>query len=461
MQKLRHLYQKRQFLRRLFRLHFVLSVLFLSTYVAAALFDPGFFSYDLRQKFRALADETITITATVLGPPVQPVVTGVAVCNPSTGTLSIDLNWADDVNTETWDIDRDGLPLVSGLSASQYTDAVVSVGMTYSYEVTAHGPMGPGFSTSPPLSVTTPAQCVISLALPTVQIVSFDGRGIGQYDGTPSTSTRRPIFTGTTNIPNALIALSVGANPNFLAALTANSNGYWMWQPPTGFSTGNHLFTVTATDPSDVSRTISATLRFVIKQKKDTAGGGGGGTQMMPETPVSISQLPIDFSLQVTNADATTFQGGAVQFLVRIKDVAPTYRGNEERLQVALLEAGGKTVGSLLLPLTLVPDGEIAGSLDVPLYLVPGTYTLEGQILLGQTYVSRTADVTVREFPFLDLGAGVIVTYAEIMRFIGWISFFLLFFLLFWLFLYLREYWLYLQGDGTVDERDFKRFGYF
>lgn len=432
--------------------------MFVSTYVVAGLLDPGFFSYDLRQKFRALADETITITASVLGPPAQPVVVGTALCNSSTGTLSVVLNWADDANTETWDVNRDSLPLVTGLAVSQYTDTLVSVSTTYTYEVVAQGPMGPGFATSLPVSVTTPAECLISLAAPTVKIVSFNGRGIDQYDDTPSTSARRPVFTGTTNIPNALIAISVGTNPNFLAALTANVNGYWSWQPPTGLTTGNHMFTVTATDPSVASRTVSATLRFSIKQKKDDTGGGGT-SETQSHTPPSREL--VDFTLQVTNPDATTFQGSSAEVLIRMEDVGQTFRGSEERLQLSLLDRNGKTVSSLLLPVELERGSETVGSLEIPLYLIPGRYSVQGILVLGNTHMSREADLSVRAFPFLNLGPDVQVTYAEIVRFIGWISFFLLLFLLLWLFLYLREYWLYLQGDGSVDEFDFKRSGYF
>jgi hypothetical protein len=141
---------RRLWLRRMAKLHTLVFTISLGVYFVLAFFDPGLLSYDLRQKFHALADETIAVTATVLGPPVQPVVTATASCDETSGTLSVELDWADDANTYTYDINRDGTPLVSGLSSSAYSDTNVVVSTTYEYEVTANGPMGPGSATSDP-----------------------------------------------------------------------------------------------------------------------------------------------------------------------------------------------------------------------------------------------------------------------------------------------------------------------
>jgi hypothetical protein len=43
---------------------------------------------------------------------------------------------------------------------------------------------------------------------------------------------------------------------------------------------------------------------------------------------------------------------------------------------------------------------------------------------------------------------------------LGWIVFFFLILLFLWLFLFIREFALYLQGDGEVTEYDLERAGF-
>ena len=242
-------------------MHFLAVTISLGVYFFMAFLDPGLLSYDLRQKFRALALDTIVVTATVLDAPVQPVVTAVSDCDRTTGTLRVKLDWADDVNTYTYSIGRDALPLVSGLVTSAYNDGVVTAATTYSYIVTAHGPMGPGFADSLPVSVTTDANCVVTALSPTVAIVSFDNRNISSYGISPEVEERRPIVTGTTSMPNAIMqVVLVSDSGSVIAHFSANNNGYWQWQPLYGLTLGDHTLTVTATDPVDSTRTASASV---------------------------------------------------------------------------------------------------------------------------------------------------------------------------------------------------------
>jgi hypothetical protein len=262
--------KQKRWLRKLARAHVLITALSLSVYFLVAFFDPGFLSYDLRQKFHALADD-IVITATVLDPPVQPIVTAVSECSPA-GVLSVELDWADDVNSYSYDITRDALPLVSGLAPSGYSDTVVSLATTYVYVVTANGPMGPGFAVSDPVSVTTLSECEATAVAPAVSLTAFSGRSIASYNGTPRVFDRRPLLTGTTNMPSAIIQIAVGPPSSLTASLAANINGYFEWAPPTNLSFGTQTLSVTAIDPGDPLRTISTSLLFEVKK---TARGGG------------------------------------------------------------------------------------------------------------------------------------------------------------------------------------------
>lgn len=196
-----------RWLKKLMHLHLFVTGFSLIVYFSVAFFDPGFLSYDLRQKYHALADNVITVSTTVLGVPIKPIVTGVSQC--STNILSVELDWADDVNTYTYDISRNGLPLVTGISLSGYSDTSVALGTLYEYIVTARGPMGPGFTTSDSFSLLTLSTCGSGFVDPTVNIISFDGQSIDSYVGIPSVTNRRPIFSGTTNMSNAIIQLVV------------------------------------------------------------------------------------------------------------------------------------------------------------------------------------------------------------------------------------------------------------
>jgi hypothetical protein len=374
-------------LRKFLRIHSIATSIFLGVYFLTAFFDPGLLSYDLRQKYSALADDLITITATVLDSPSQPVVTGTAQCNSNTGVLSIILNWADDVNTYTYDIDRDSLPLVTGLIVSEYTDLNVAVGTTYEYVVTGNGPMSPGFVASLPFSVTTPSECVIMAVAPTVNIVSFTGRGVSSYDGMPSVRDRRPAFAGTTNIPNAIIQVFIGDTNNFSAEVLANANGYWEWKPPSGLTSGRHTFTVTAIDSNDTTRRASASLKFNIKRKDDDAGGSNKQITLPPNDKTKPSEkplpIPIDFSLSVVNSDGI-FQGQDLESVLKIKDIMKQYNGLSIPIRYSFIDKTGNTVLSITRETFLKNGAEIREYFSIPLYMVTGEYSLRAEMLLAE-----------------------------------------------------------------------------
>lgn len=446
----------RVWLRRIVKIHAIALFSALGVYFVFAFLDPGLLSYDMRQKFRALALDTITVTATVLDPPVAPMVTAVADCDESNGTLRVDLDWGDDVNSISYDVDRDSAPLVAGLSNSLYRDTLLALATTYQYTVTANGPMGPGFATSAPVSVTTPALCEITAPAPAVTIVSFAGRNIDSYNGTPRVSNRRPIFSGTTSMANATIVVSIGNS--FIAEFSANSNGYWEWKPPYGVSFGNHIFTVTATDPGDTSRQATASLRFDILRRDDAGGASQNDTtttSMIGKD--SLVRAPLSFALSVNQS---VFQGENIQTKIVIEKVVEKYSNITIPIRYSVAGQDGAVVFTETRSVSIESGTVLFESFLVPLYVSPGEYFVQAEALLDTLSVSRKASFSVQELPLIRLSSGATLSYADIIRQLGWVVLLSLILFFIWLALFIREFGLYLQGDGEVTEYDLKKAGY-
>lgn len=451
---------RRVFLRKIIKWHTIALSVTLGVYFVLAFFDPGMLSYDLRQKFRALADDTITITATVLDPPVIPVVTAIADCNETNGTLSVALDWADDVNTYTYTIDRDSLTLVSGLATSAYTDTGVVVATTYEYVVTAYGPMGPGSATSLPVSVTTPSLCEVTAPPPAVTIVSFGGRNVDAYSGMPRVGDRRPIFTGTTSMPGATMVVTIGTS--FVAQFSANGNGYWEWKPPYGVPSGSQTFTVTATDPLDSTRQATASLRFDILKRDEETGSkqSKGVSPPKPGAPTQAFASPLQFVLTVENEGDRVLQGEILHTQIIIGTLASRYDQIVVPIRYSILDENQNLLFSETRKTVLTEGAVIAEAFPIPMYMAPGAHFVQAEVLLDTLNVSRLAPFMVNEFPLIGLASGGSLTYADVIDSLGWVVFFFLLLLFLWLFLFIREFALYLQGDGEVTEYDLERAGF-
>lgn len=460
---------RRLWLRRIVKIHASLVAIFLGVYFLFAFLDPGLLSYDLRQKFHALADETITVTATVLGPPVQPVVTAAAECNNTTGVLSVALDWADDPNTYTYDIDRDSSPLVSGLSSSAYRDTNVVVSTTYEYQVTANGPMGPGSATSDPVSVTTPDECEVTAAAPAVTIVSFAGKNVDAYDDTPRVSTRRPLFTGTTSMPNAVMTVVLGGD--FIAEFSANSNGYWEWRPPYNISSGRHTFTITAVDPEDDARRATATLRFDILKDDDdseeSTKSKGSAAQTGGETGAGVgtgegseTASPLLFSLALAGNEASVLQGRELELIITIKSLLERYTHITIPVRYSLTDKDYNIIFSELRQSYVTENAEIRESFTIPDYISPGQYFFQVEMLLDNLSISRMIPVSVIEMPLIELPSGKALTYADIIHNLGWLVMGASVAFLIWLSLLIREFALSLKGGKTITEYDLRKHGF-
>lgn len=413
-----------------------------------------FLYQDIRKKFFAFADEIIVVTAVVPAPPAVPIVTATLTC--AALSPSIVLDWADDSGTTSWDVARDNLPLTTGLAASQYTDTAVVAGMSYSYQVTAYGPMGPGSAVSSSVSAIAP-QCS-SVAPVSVVIETLGGKNVSGAQNNIKLSKRRPKVTGTTNTPYAVISITV-TNPSINAEIIANANGYFDWIPPIKLDAGNHLLTVTATDPGDQSRNATDSLIFRTEGDGDSDDDGSspGATAAPPLSGSSSGTGRFDFAVTVENPGAELFQEeNLVTRIAPLRSIFPegangsVFLNDSGRHDVLQISETGLLTGLEGLTIEAM----------LPIYLVPGEYRVRADLRVGDTTISREDSFVLKGLPFLHLGNRTI-SYSEAASYIGIIFFSLLFAFLLTLLLFVREYWLYLHSLRYITGRHLARFGFF
>lgn len=454
-------------LLKLLRLHVVITALSLGAYFSVVFFDPGFLSYDLRQKYHAFADETITLVATVLGPPAKPVVTGIGRCSTATRGLRNSLNWPDDSNTYTYDIGRDGSPLVTGLTVSAYNDTGVVLNAAYEYTVTANGPMGPGFAISDPVSVATPSECGATVSNSVANIAPSSGQAaVLQNNTLVSITDLQPVFSGISTIPYAIVHIQVESLVVFIAIVIADANGYWSWSPPTQLSVETHTLTVEAVDPDDPSITEVSSFTFAVVGSESSTHNSDSKKSHTQKTSVALTAaptvaalLPFDFSLSVENSDQAVMQGQDVQTVLKISDIPKQYNGITASVRYNLIDEKGRTIFSTTRDTSLKKGQEIRENFPMPLYMAPGGYSFQVQIVFGKVNVSRATRFLVTEIPLLRFGGGTVITYEEIVRNLGWVTLFLLVLLLLWSFLFVREYWMYLHAVRHITERHLEKAG--
>lgn len=436
--------------RFLARVHFwILGLSFLGYLALTFTLGPGFLSFDASQKIQALADELIVVTAIVFGPPATPVVTATPVC--VSGSPRILLDWADDAATGTWDVERDSAPLVSGLTTSGYTDSTVTGNVTYDYVVIAYGPMSPGIATSSTVSATA-IDCGTILPDPTVTINTIGSTNtVPPRPGSIKVRGSKPRITGTTNVENAIVDISVN-RPIIFAQVIANSNGYFTWTPPRSLKPGWHTLTVTVTDPNDDSRTASDSLNFFRRENKTD-----DDEEDEPLITEVFDQPPFDFILTINNDEAALRQGGRLNFTLKpIRGLLPA----DAFFEIMFIDKLGKTIFTAPShTISPIDRPGIEWSVDVPVYLPEGGYTLQVIGTFGETVISRSAPFTLTSLPLLYLGDHGIITYGETASFLGWILFGSLTLLAIFFLFFLREYWLYLHGIRHITERELRRFG--
>ena len=461
-------------MKKIARFHALLSLSLFVFYIGLSLiYNPAFLFSDMRDKFQALADGTVAITGRVLGPPVVPIVSGVATCN--NGTLLVTLVWPADRNSNSFGISRDATPLVTNLIDSQYKDSMVSVGKTYVYRVTAHGPMGSGLAVSAPISITTPAVCAVVLPPPAVTVIALAGQNIISSAGIPKIADPQPTFSGTINVPNAEIHLEVHSEVVIVADIQANENGYWSWTPPVKLPLGSHTLFIVATDPLDPTRTIIASQDFTIVKNEVSSGNSSNNSSshktkktapvsapiVITKAPpgASISETPLDFSLKL--AKETVLQSKNLTTEIDISRLDANDEKANAIIKYDILDKNGQVKESFLDNVVLSGGEKIARNLPIPAYYKEGPYEIQVEVMLGQYDISRIKSFSVLPLPVLNLGGGIVATYPQVLSQLGTASLWLLLGLLIWLLLFSREYWLYLHALRHITEENLARLGMF
>lgn len=492
---------------KIMKIHLSFSIFFAILYIALSLiYSQEFLLADIKGKFTALAEETVAITAKVLGPPEKPLVSGSAVC--SNGHLSVDLDWPDDEGSYSFNIEKDGLILVNGLADSQYKDELVETGQIYSYIVTAFGSMNPGNVVSDTVAVAMPDECEVILPDLVVNIVTLAGKNVLNYEGVPAITSRRPIFTGTTNITNADIpiliyesaAISAQNTDNangywsgeapvdvnlgvhnvqiIATQTTANANGYWSWEAPVDLNLGAHNVQIIATDPADISRKVSDDLKFKIvkvdneknnnnEKNKEISVINSNSQQISEENTAESEEtfqeekkeIPLSFVLDLDRDEV--FQGKDLETSIYINKLDTDYEGAEVILRYSVFDEKGENKISFLENSSLNLGRKIDKKINIPGYFKNGRYQIKVEIIFDKYNISRDVFFNLLERPVLKLGGGIIMTYSEILSNIGSIASLLILLLLLWLILFLIERSLYLHALRHITEINLRKIGMF
>jgi hypothetical protein len=450
-----------------------LCLIVIGVFAVVGLFHPGFFSYGARHLSQVLASD-LAVSALVLPPPEVPSLTSDLTCNPLNLSFALKLDWQIDTGggTFSYDLYRNGLPMVVGLSGNTatYTDTALIVATTYIYTLRANGPMGPGYEDSLPLTLTTPYNCD-GLSQPSISVTKFQNRLIESYDGGIAyTHTRRPKVIGTSNIPYARIRVEINSETRMVSETTANINGYWEWTPPARLNFERSVMYFTATDPLNSNRYVETSLRYQIirseqsedsEKKKDKEGGVVSGVTSPNDQAGTGTSNGNDIQFDFTSSQSEVRQGENITFTLTPRKLTSESREENTKIEYRLLDDQGNSVATLSKEAFLRVGVPLSTELKAPVYLRPGKYTVEAVIVIDGVVYSQALPIMIKSLPVIALSSGREITYDEFMWNLGWMSLIALATLLLWLFFVFNEYWLYLQGQKHTDEYKIGRLGYF
>ena len=238
--------------------------------IAGFLLDPGFLARDANDKAGKVLGAT-TLSVRLIGPPEKPVIVAAGAC--SHGSPVVNLAWNAATDADYYNIDRDSSPLANNVLPADYQDSAVQTQTSYTYQVTAVGQAGS--TVSDPVSVQTPADCVV-IPPPVVTITALENKPLDTYGNPVTIPQGNPSFSGTSNIPNALIHADIYSQPLVSIDAVANENGFWTFQVPVALQPGLHTLVVTASDPQDATRTVTDSLSFTVASSQAASSGNQG-----------------------------------------------------------------------------------------------------------------------------------------------------------------------------------------
>ncbi|HLM83759.1 MAG TPA: hypothetical protein VK254_00915 [Candidatus Bathyarchaeia archaeon] len=213
------------------------------------------------------ANGLIRTTVRAYGPPEKPVVTAATGCTIQR-TPSVRIEWPTDENATGFDVYRDNIEIMTGLTDNFYTDISIAKDGSYFYYVVAKGPEGVEISDS----VAVIASPCPAIANPIVQVTAIEGSNTEDIGGMPQITEKNPIFSGTTNIPYAIVKLEIHSEQVIYAETTANEVGFWQWSSPVDLTEEIHTLYVTAIDPEYPTNITTTSFVFEIVNKSEGAG---------------------------------------------------------------------------------------------------------------------------------------------------------------------------------------------
>ena len=399
--------------------------------ITALSLDPGFFARDSKEKYAQAADTLVSVV--IPNKPGKPVLSSSAGC--ASGSPYIDLSWGATSDTDNYDISRDSLPLITGLSGLNYRDSSVQKSTTYAYKLTSNGPMGETSSdeisaTASSCGTSVPAGCTIT---------TIGGKAISSFSHAPDIEDRTPSFTGTSNIANAVISIYVSGHPAISATIFANINGYWSWTVPHSLDYEKHTISVTASSPVDPSYYGMDSFIFKIveeeeeeekeKNKKETSVSIG---KISPpatppkETEMEEENLPVEDQLQapiiyvkMENPGQEIFPGENLEFGFSVHKSIPNLENFSA--EYSILNEKNIPIASFSEDIALFEEKTtLKKNILIPKLASPGKYKIFVKFSSSQ-FVSTGEDYFfIKESPLLQFG-GTVITLSDIMKKLSWL----------------------------------------
>ena len=432
--------KRNTFIRSAVKLHTTITVIVVILYLTfGMLLDPSLLFGDLQKKYAQAA--TVTVSLWVPGPPGKPAIATQAGCNGTSPYIS--LSWNPTTDTDSYDIYRNGEPLITGLLFSPYRNDNVQAGVSYSYHIVANGSLGhtqsdeinvtpSGCYTPPPPSPPPPSPP----PPPVIAPATINGKDISCLTKTTKTSaqssvpvaysnTARPFFSGTTNIANAKIKITlVWKKTVVISTLQANDNGYWSWRPPKNLKKKYYTLYIAATDPKDPTQTTETSINLTVqpgKKIKETC---------TPNTIKSASPLyPKSFpapSLEIASQGNQNKPIASGQVLgEEISLVAPDKSsfGNKNTINYILEDPQGKIILSQQDSLPSNLDQPLLKNFSIPRFSSSGDYKLLASTIASDgTLLTAEKNFAVQESPLLNMGGTMSFTYTDILNKMGWFA---------------------------------------
>ncbi|HBB36516.1 MAG: seg [Candidatus Moranbacteria bacterium GW2011_GWC1_45_18] len=466
--------KKKKLLRKIAKYQALLTVLALVIYLATGFWlGPGALRQDIEGK---VAGASTILSLHIAGPPAKPIVASSSNCNESDPYILLD--WDETNDTDDYDIYRDGILLISGVTNTYYRDENVAMSASHDYYIIANGPLGTEQSDT--VNETAPNECYVPPpptppTPPTpppppppedvvCRITTLDKIDLANFRCLPKTKKKKPFFAGTTNVSGARIQAEISSRSGkrkVISSFTANENGYWSWGVRGQLKKTTQIISVRSTDPNDSSRFATCSLLFKIgkaySRKKMKKCTGAATLQALSVPPNYKFSLPL--ALRIKKSQRPIFAGDTIEFETDTENYF-SEGGLGQGAAFQLIDSKNNTVYGVEKNIILEKDGTINESLKIPLYVASGQYKIIAQFSEGEEIVTAEEDLAVREKPAIALNSTWELTYAELLSHLGWAAIFLIMILLAFFSLLALEYHLSQYAVLQVTEKNLKKEGY-